>query len=233
MNLMRAREDLKYLLNRGYRKKAALDFVANHYRLPASHRYLLARCVFSDSWIAEVREKLLKPKELAGKTLAIDGFNVLITLESLMDGEAILCEDGLVRDLKYQGRYRLNERTPKVIEEVVKSLSELEVGEAIFFYGKNVPKSGEIKKMTEYAIKKFGVSGEVRLVKSPDFELKSFENVATADTAIIGAVKGVFDLAAYVGREYSPKPLDEILQEEAGFTGFSPIRRFSKNYNPF
>ncbi|NJF24595.1 DUF434 domain-containing protein [Thermococcus sp. Bubb.Bath] len=214
MNLMRAREDLKYLMNRGYRKKVALDFVANHYRLPAPHRYLLARCVFSDAWIAEVREKLLKPEELTGKSLAIDGFNVLITLESLMDGEAILCEDGLVRDLKYQGRYRLNERTPMVIEKVVKSLSELGVGKAVFFYGKNVPKSGEIKKLTESAIKKFGATGEVRLVKSPDFELKSFENVATADTAIIGAVERVFDLAAYAGRNYPPASLDEILRKE-------------------
>jgi hypothetical protein len=220
MNLMSAREDLKYLLNRGYRKKAALQFVANHHRLPLGGRHLLARCVFSDAWIEEVRRKLLEPKELAGKTLAVDGFNVLITLESLMDGKAILCEDGLVRDLKYQGRYRLNGRTPEVIEKVVKSLSELKVGETIFFYGKNVPKSGEIKKITETKLKEFGVPGEVRLVKSPDFELKSFENVATADTAIIETVKGIFDLAAYVGREFRPIPLDEILRRNIGVHGF-------------
>ncbi|WP_297501032.1 DUF434 domain-containing protein, partial [Thermococcus sp.] len=91
--------DLKYLLNRGYRKKNALSFVANHYRLTAEERHLLARCVFPDSWMEEVRRKLLKPGELKGKTLAIDGFNVLITLESLLGGRAILCEDGLVRDL--------------------------------------------------------------------------------------------------------------------------------------
>ncbi len=214
MNLMRAREDLKYLLNRGYRRKVALDFVANHYRLPMGERHLLARCVFSDVWIAEVRKKLLRPGELSGKILAIDGFNVLITIESLMDGKAILCEDGLVRDLKYQGRYRLTKRSRGVVERVVNSLSELTVGKAVFFYGKNVPKSGEVKKMTESALEKFEVPGEVRLVKSPDFELKSFENVATADTAIIAAVSRVFDLAAYAGREFRPIPFDELLRGE-------------------
>ncbi|WP_088858308.1 DUF434 domain-containing protein [Thermococcus profundus] len=233
MSLLDAYRDLKYLLNRGYPKKSALKFVGDHYRLPLRGRYLLARCVFPDAWIDEVRRKLLKPEELAGKPLAIDGFNVLITLESLRDGEAILCEDGLVRDLKYQGKYRLNERTSEVIEMTVEALFRLKVSEAIFLYGKNIPKSGEIRKTTEEILQRFGVSGEVRLARNPDFELKSFENVATADTAIIDAVKGVFDLAAYAGREFRPTTLGEFFRKESEFTDFSPIRRFSKNYNPF
>lgn len=166
MSLTDAYRDLRYLLNRGYPKKSALKFVADHYRLSLRDRYLLARCVFSDAWIAEVRRKLLKPGELEGKVLAVDGFNVLITLESVLDGEAILCEDGLVRDLKYQGKYRLNERTREVVEIVVESLSRLKVSKAIFFYGKNVPKSGIVRKITEEAIEKYGLSGDVRLVKA-------------------------------------------------------------------
>ncbi|MBP1911448.1 DUF434 domain-containing protein [Thermococcus stetteri] len=200
MSLLNAYRDLKYLLNRGYPKKSALKFVADHYRLPLRERYLLSRCVFSDEWITEVRRKLLKPEELAGKILAIDGFNVLITLESVLDGEAILCEDGLVRDLKYQGKYKLNERTPEVVETVVESLYELRVSEAVFFYGKNVPRSGIVGKMTEEAMKEYGLSGEVRLVKSPDFELKAFSNVATADVGIISKVEHVFDLQLHLSK---------------------------------
>ncbi|BAD86132.1 hypothetical protein, conserved, containing DUF434 domain [Thermococcus kodakarensis KOD1] len=198
MSLTDAYRDLRYLLNRGYPKKSALKFVADHYRLSLRDRYLLARCVFSDAWIAEVRRKLLKPGELEGKVLAVDGFNVLITLESVLDGEAILCEDGLVRDLKYQGKYRLNERTREVVEIVVESLSRLKVSKAIFFYGKNVPKSGIVRKITEEAIEKYGLSGDVRLVKSPDFELKAFSIVATADVGIISRVEHVFDVPLHV-----------------------------------
>ncbi|WP_297506185.1 DUF434 domain-containing protein [Thermococcus sp.] len=205
--------DLKYLLNRGYRKKSALSFVANHYRLTLEERHLLARCVFPDSWVEEVRGKLLEPDELGGKILAIDGFNVLITLESLLEGKAILCEDGLVRDLKYQGSYRLGERTGALIREVVGALKGLKVGRAVFFYGKNVPRSGAVKAITEGAMERFSLPGDVYLVKSPDFELKGFETVATADIGIISKVSHVFDLAHYTGKLLGkrPLPLSEVL----------------------
>ncbi|NJE30435.1 DUF434 domain-containing protein [Thermococcus sp. 18S1] len=198
--LLDAYRDLKYLLNRGYRKKYALEFVANHYRLAKGERYLLARCVFSDEWIEEVRKKLLRPEELRGRVLGIDGFNVLITLESLLEGRAIICEDGLVRDLKYQGRYRLNEGTERLLRDLSRALRELGVEKAVFFYGSAVPRSGEVKRLTEEALIREGVNSEVRLVKSPDFELKAFETVTTADIGIISKVPHVFDLAAYVGR---------------------------------
>ncbi|NJE85617.1 DUF434 domain-containing protein [Thermococcus sp. CX2] len=207
--------DLKYLLNRGYRKSYALEFVANHYRLTKKERHLLARCVFSDRWITEVEGKLLRPGELAGNVLAIDGFNVLITLESLLEGKAILCEDGLVRDLKYQGKYRLSERTPNLLGEIANALNELKVGEAVFLYGKNVPKSGEIRKLTEEKLVEFGLSGEVKLVKNPDSELKAFEVVATADVGIISKVPHVFDLARYVGEKLGKRPVSfqQLLRE--------------------
>ncbi|WP_297460513.1 DUF434 domain-containing protein [Thermococcus sp.] len=205
--------DLKYLLNRGYRKKYALDFVANHYRLTLKERHLLARCVFSDLWMAEVRKKLLSPEELREKTMAIDGFNVLITLESLVEGRAILCEDGLVRDLKYQGKYRLSGRTGVLLRELGEDLRELGLGEVVFIYGKNVPKSGVVGKLTEEAIGEAGISGEVWLVKNPDFELKGFETVATADVGVISRVSHVFDLARHVGENLGgrPIPLENLL----------------------
>ncbi|NJD99009.1 DUF434 domain-containing protein [Thermococcus sp. LS1] len=209
--------DLKYLLNRGYRKSYALEFVANHYRLTKKERHLLARCVFSDRWIREVKGKLLKPEELAGKVLAIDGFNVIITLESLLDGKAILCEDGLIRDLKYQGKYRINERTGDLLTEIAMALKELGIKKAVFFYGKNMPRSGEVKALTETRLEALGVSGEVKLVKSPDFELKAQQMVATADVGIISKVPHVFDLVAYTGERLRREavPFIELIEEKA------------------
>ncbi len=203
-----AYQDLKYLLNRGYRKSYALEFIANHYRLTLGERHLLARCVFPDSWIKDVKEKLLQPEDLKGLTLAIDGFNVLITIESLLEGKAILCEDGLVRDLKHQGRYRLNERTSHVLKKVVSLLRGLDIGEAVFFYGKNVQKSGIVKALTERALEEKDLPGRVHLVKSPDFELKRFEFVATADAGIVVSARGVFDIPAELGRRMGLRPTE-------------------------
>ncbi|AHL23626.1 DUF434 domain-containing protein [Thermococcus nautili] len=212
--LAEAYRDLKYLLNRGYRKSVALDFVANHYRLRKEERHLLARCAFPDSWIEEVKRKLLRPDEIRGRVLGVDGFNVLITLESLLAGRAILCEDGLIRDLAYRGKYRPHGETGNNLRLIVSALAELSPGRAVFFYGKNNPGSGVVRKLTEELLDEFGVPGEVRLVKSPDHELKAFETVATADVGVIEKAGHVFDLAEFAGRlaGAGPVPLHDILK---------------------
>ncbi|AFK23216.1 DUF434 domain-containing protein [Pyrococcus sp. ST04] len=197
--------DLKFLLNRGYRKSSALEFIANHYRLTLRERHFLARCVFPDSWVREVRKKILR--DLSGLRVGVDGFNVLITLESLLQGIAVICEDGLVRDLKYQGKYRFSDLTEKVIDIMIKTLASASPGEVFVFYGRSISKSGEIRKITLRIMKNYGLRGEVELVKSPDYELKNFEYVATADTGIIEKVKGVYDIVANSARMLGIKPL--------------------------
>ena len=205
--LVEAYRDLKYLLNRGYRKSVALNFVANHYRLRKEERHLLARCVFSDSWIGEVKQKLLSPERVGGRVLGVDGFNVLITLESLLTGKAILCEDGLVRDLEYRGKYRPNEKTGDYLRLIVSALAELSPQKVILFYGKNNPGSGVVRNLTEELLGEFGVLGEVKLVRSPDFELKAFKTVATADVGIIEKVESIFDLTKFAGERAGARPI--------------------------
>ena len=212
-DLFEAYRDLKYLLNRGYRKKVALSFVANHYRLTLKQRHLLARCVFSDSEIEERRKKLVEASFLEGRTLGIDGFNVLITLESLMEGRAVLCEDGLVRDLKYQRGYRMSEKTEHMLETMISFLSTLEPCEVVFLYDKGVSKSGEIARLTREVLRRHGLKGEAMAVPSPDYELKNFGVVSTSDIGIISRVAHVFDLPRVLGKVLGirPKMLEEIL----------------------
>ncbi|WP_297535173.1 DUF434 domain-containing protein [Thermococcus sp.] len=218
--LAEAYRDLKYLLNRGYRKSVALNFVANHYRLRKEERHLLARCVFPDSWIEEVKRKLLRPEEIRDRVLGVDGFNVLITLESLLSGKAILCEDGLIRDLAYRGRYRPHEKTEENVKLIASALARLSPKEVIVFYGKNAPRSGTVRELTLKALEELGINGEVRLVQSPDHELKAFKNVATADVGIIERVEGVFDLPGFIGGLLGlrPVPLSELLKGKMKFS---------------
>ncbi|AEC51254.1 hypothetical protein PNA2_0336 [Pyrococcus sp. NA2] len=193
--------DLKFLLNRGYRKKIALDFVSNHYNLPSEYRHFLARCVFSDDWIIRVREKLTSGN---GKTVGVDGFNVLITLESLLEGRAIRCEDSLVRDLKYQGKYKFSEKTEYVVSKMLEGLKMLDPKEVIIFYGSQVPKSGIIKTLTKNIMERIKLKGDVKLARSPDFELKKFDYVVTSDVGIVEKAQGVIDvftpLSKIIGR---------------------------------
>ncbi|WP_048151082.1 DUF434 domain-containing protein [Palaeococcus ferrophilus] len=201
MSLGDAYRDLKYFLNRGYRKKNALEFVANHYTLGREERHLLARCVFSDSWIRAVSLKLLPERALRGRLIGIDGFNVLITLESLFEGRAILCEDGLVRDLKLQRGYRLGPLTLKVIGTLATFLEGAGVRGAVVIYDSPVSKSGEVAKLTRKALEERSIPGEVRLSRAPDHELKTFDVVATSDVGIIERVPYVVDIPSLAGEK--------------------------------
>jgi len=207
-DLLEAYRDFKYLLNRGYRKKVALNFVANHYKLTLKQRHLLARCVFSDFEVAERKKKLVESSFLKNRTLGVDGFNVLITFESLIEGKAILCEDGLLRDLKYQRGYRMSEKTGSLIETIVSFLSTLELREVIFLYDMAVSRSGEIARLTMELIKKYRVRGTALTAKSPDYRLRDFEVVCTSDIGIISKASYVFDLPGALGKSMGLKPLD-------------------------
>ena len=81
--LQEAAYDLRFLLNRGYRKKGALQFVANKYVLNKNERNYLARSIFSNLKSWEQREKIVDISKIKDQFLLVDGYNVLITVESL------------------------------------------------------------------------------------------------------------------------------------------------------
>lgn len=208
-----AYKDLKYLLNRGYRKSVALNFVANHYKLRLEERHLLARCVFSDEDI-EIRTKKIKPAcFIEGRTLAVDGFNVLITLESVLEGKAVLCEDNIARDLKYRRGYRQRENTAKTLELLISFISKFGPREVVFFYDAPVSGSGKIARLTEGLLRKFNLFGEAKTVRGVDRELKRFEVVATSDIGVVDRVPYIIDLPFEIAKNRSIeiKRLKELL----------------------
>jgi len=72
--IVRAVQNLRYLLNQGYPRESAVNFVANHYRFPLNQRHLLARCVFSKLEVAKHRRKSVRASAVRGKRLGIDGY---------------------------------------------------------------------------------------------------------------------------------------------------------------
>ena len=80
-NLPEAAADFRFLLARGYPRKNALALVGNRYGLDEIARRLLHRGVFAPEVAGARRAKLRLLRELPGHPLALDGHNVLITLE--------------------------------------------------------------------------------------------------------------------------------------------------------
>ena len=73
--------DLSYLLTRGYGDKSSIQLVGNRYRLNSRQQKALMRLSADRNKIPLRLDKALSPTQLTEKSIAIDGFNLLILLE--------------------------------------------------------------------------------------------------------------------------------------------------------
>ena len=201
--LQEAAYDLRFLLNRGYRKKGALQFVANKYVLNKNERNYLARSIFSNLKSWEQREKIVDISKIKDQFLLVDGYNVLITVESLYREEydsIILCDDSVVRDLNAVfGKYRLSNVTERAINTILALISSYGPLYICFFFDSPVSFSGRLADLTKKIMEERNLRGNVCLSKTVDTEiirLSKLKNgiVATSDSVIIDKVDRVVDI---------------------------------------
>jgi hypothetical protein len=202
-DLQYAAEDFRYLLNRGYPRKATLELVGNRYGLTFDERHLLHRGVFSDIDSKSRRRKIISLKAIRNKNLAIDGHNVLITVEAALSGRPlILADDGFVRDISgLSGRFKKTEMTDQAIRRIVTSLKKWRPRHALFLFDAPISKSGVLAQELGALLKKEGLPGDALAMKVPEKTLIGFQGViATSDTAIIDRSEKVIDLAGDIIR---------------------------------
>jgi len=199
--LVMAVEDMRYLLDRGYKRESAVNFVAGRYVLDRMGRSILYRCVYSSEDARRIKEKAASPDELKGSKVAVDGFNVLNTLQSFINGKLlVLCDDGVVRDVsEVHGEFRPTSMVEELIRLVVRTLKELEVANVAFYYESQISKSGEISALTRRILREEGVDGLVETEKCVDSALiKDKRIVVTSDSVVLHRAYKFFDLAGYI-----------------------------------
>jgi len=202
-DLQKAAEDFRYLLNRGYPRKASLELVGNRHKLTFDERHLLHRGVFSDSDSESRRKKIISIKEVQNKDLAIDGHNVLITLEAGLSGRPlILADDGFVRDISgLSGSFKKTEMTEKAIHWIVTFLKKWRPRNTLLLFDAPISKSGILAQELRALLKKETLPGDALAMKVPEKIMIGFPGViATSDTAIIDRSKRVVDLAGDIIR---------------------------------
>jgi hypothetical protein len=202
--LLQAAADFRYLLNRGYPRQASLSLVGNRYALPRPARQLLHRGVFADA-VAQARRAKLKPlSALPGQPLALDGHNVLITLESALQGRMLVAaDDGFIRDIAQLSRaYRDSPATRHALTLLAACLSRHRLGPLTILYDAPMKKSGELAEQTRRLFADRGLNAEARAVPVPERELLVFAGaVATSDTHLIDAKDLIVDLAGEIIRQ--------------------------------
>lgn len=198
--------DIRYLLERGYPKTSVIRFVGDHYRLEKNDRNVLTRVIIPTITAIARNKKRLTCKEVTGKKILVDGYNVLIAIESMLEGHTLwLCDDGFVRDTR--GVFRSHNNTDITIEAVKQMCSTLSkccVTYVKVLLDSQMSQSGELASIIRQEMVLTSLQGEVSTSAHADFDLKNADLeyvIATADGVIIDAVENIIDLPAAVIEE--------------------------------
>jgi len=192
--------DIRYLLKRGYPGKGAIRFVCNHYRLTEQDRHILTRVILSPDVATSRCKKRLVSTDIKGRDVMVDGYNVLITIESMLERENLwLGDDGYVRDTKGLFRnYAASDTTYQSVDAMLALLAGCKARSADILLDSQMSKSGELARFIRSKLHEYSISGDARTSQHVDFDLKNAGAgvvVATADGVIIDAVRDVVDIA--------------------------------------
>lgn len=216
--LHQAAIDLRYLLNRGYPREASLVLVGNRYHLDRTARQLLHRGVFAAAHAQARRAKLWLLADLTSRPLALDGHNVLITLESALQKRPLVAaDDGFIRDAAEMSRaFRASPATKQALALLAAYVARHQTGPLTILYDAPMKKSGELAQLTREIFQAQGLSVESRAVAVPERELLAFPGpVATSDSHLIDRKELVVDLAGEIIRQESP-PGSPLLLDLSG-----------------
>ncbi len=193
--------ELAWLLNRGYAEGSALKLVGDRHELRARQRTAVLRCVCTDAQLEQRRARRVAPEAVAGRALALDGFNVLIIVESALAGGVLLRgRDAVIRDMaSVHGRYRRTAQTLAASEAIGEGLAALAPASITWWLDSPVSNSGRLKAALAELAAARGWDWTIELDHNPDRRLAAHAGVvATGDAWILDNAAGFIDLAAAV-----------------------------------
>lgn len=206
--LKEAVTDMHYFLSRGYGEKATLALVGNRYRLNARQQQAIRGMSASQQQIENRKAKEIESQNLEGKEICIDGFNVLILLESILSNAYVFQgQDGFIRDLSsVYGTYKKVKQTSQAIEMMADFFRKEKIKKALWLFDKPVSNSGRLKQMIEETASAHHLNWEVQLINNPDKLMAENDSIAvTSDAWILDHASSNFNLMKYMLFQMSEK----------------------------
>lgn len=193
--------DLSWLLSRGYASPSSVKIVGDRYDLTARQRVAVSRAACSDAARAGRLARMRVAGDLAGRAVAVDGYNLLITLESALGGGVILGgRDRTYRDLaSLHGHYRAIEETQPALELAGQMLAELGAAAVRWVLDSQVSNSGRLKKRMGQLAESQGWPWTVELARDADAEVAAAGLwVVTGDSVVLDRCGDWVNLARHI-----------------------------------
>ena len=205
--LRKATTDLSWLLGRSYAPNSSLKLVGDRYQLTDRQRIAVRRAACSDETVALRRSSEIRIEDLEDN-VAVDGFNLIVTVEAALAGGVLLrCRDGTIRDLaSVHGSYRKVEETAKAIELIAGVLAGRPSTAVSWFLDSPVSNSGRLATMLRAFGSDSGYRWDVKLVYDADRELVASRHpVATSDSRVIDEAERWINLTRCVLEGLEPQ----------------------------
>jgi hypothetical protein len=141
--------------------------------------------------------------DLCGKTVFLDGYNCIITVESLLTGYPVyLCDDGFLRDTRgLFHRYKTGLSALSAIDEILSLLCESGTSRVELLLDCQISRSGELAGEIRSMMAERRLPGDARCIKDVDHKLKICgEVVASSDGNVIDCAAEAVDLPAEIAR---------------------------------
>lgn len=186
--------DFSWLLTHDYAEVSALKLVGDRYDLTMRQRMAVRRSACSDQSLARRIGNLRPTSDLAKQAVAIDGYNLLITVEAAMSGGLILVgRDGCHRDLaSVHGTYRKVSETLPAVRLIAGHPAALAVARVDWYLDAPVSNSGRLRALIEEVTAEAGGDAglgprwHVEVTPNPDRALVDYQGlVVTADSVVL------------------------------------------------
>ncbi|PWV54505.1 DUF434 domain-containing protein [Chitinophaga sp. S165] len=208
-----ALDDMYYLLSRDYPQKASLALVGNRYDLIRRQQLALQGMSCSQQQLENRRNKELHNGDLKNKVVYIDGFNLLILLETAYAGGFVFKGlDGCYRDISsVHGTYKMISETGDVLIRIGNVLQQLEVQKVIWIFDAPVSNSGKLKGFCYELAEKHHFPWDIYLENDPDKYLIAGDKlVCSSDAWILDECSTWFNLGAWMLNNDGSKVLNIV-----------------------
>lgn len=209
--LRRAVAELSWLWSRGYAEEASLKLVGDRHALDARQRIAVRRCSCADAALAARSARRAAADDVRGAPLAIDGFNLVMTVEAALGGGVLLGgRDGCLRDMaSVHGSYRKVAETRPALEAIALTLARLGAGPCRWYLDRPVSNSGRLRAQILDVAQLHGFDWQADLVFDPDAVLAQAvapEVVVTSDSVVLDRCGAWFPLAGTVVARLPRRP---------------------------
>jgi hypothetical protein len=168
-----------------------------------------------DRIVSRINKKVVCT-DISDRDLLLDGYNVLLSVDSLLKKEPMwICDDGYIRDTRYYfSKAKQVEDIEDSLDLILKFISKTRPKSVIFLLDAQISRSGELAGFIRHKMKEDGIKGEARTSRTADFELKAEGGdprknliVATSDGIVIDSVLQVLDIPACLMEEMGIEPI--------------------------